>query len=455
MDSNQWHTGRIQDNLLKEAKRRKKKVDDHRSEYEIDRCKVIHSYTFRRLQGKIQIVSGRESDFHRNRLTHSLEVASIAQNIYNNIRFRNKNSKIQEINDFFTSQEKNVTTLFFTIGLLHDIGHAPFGHGGEVALNYKMHKYGGFEGNAQTLRLITKISPLSLTIRTLLGVLKYPANYKNVVNQNYYPKLNENRATDFTGATRYLINREHWEPPKCYYESEEDIVSALLYYISESDKEEFQKVINSVNNKHKKTQFKTFDCSVMDMADDISYSIHDLEDAIFFGQISKDDLEDFFSKHNFLMNSQEYPSKLLSEYEKRKEVISELVHQTIVHTNIHCRAQFSDPLLKFYVDFEDDNYKSFITDLKILVSDKLIKTQHVRSIVQGGMVVIMQLFDAFIEDYKLLPPEEIKKIENTEVKSQEYMRVIADYIAGMTDQFLFKMHQRIYGTDNRNTFEFL
>ncbi|GAN31414.1 hypothetical protein [Legionella pneumophila] len=88
MDSNQWHTGRIQDNLLKEAKRRKKKVDDHRSEYEIDRCKVIHSYTFRRLQGKIQIVSGRESDFHRNRLTHSLEVASIAQNIYNNIRFR-------------------------------------------------------------------------------------------------------------------------------------------------------------------------------------------------------------------------------------------------------------------------------------------------------------------------------------------------------------------------------
>lgn len=100
MDSNQWHTGRIQDNLLKEAKRRKKKVDDHRSEYEMDRCKVIHSYTFRRLQGKIQIVSGRESDFHRNRLTHSLEVASIAQNIYNNIRFRNKNSKIQEINDF-------------------------------------------------------------------------------------------------------------------------------------------------------------------------------------------------------------------------------------------------------------------------------------------------------------------------------------------------------------------
>ncbi|HHW3790986.1 TPA: anti-phage deoxyguanosine triphosphatase, partial [Legionella pneumophila] len=83
------------------------------------------------------------------------------------------------------------------------------------------------------------------------------------------------------------------------------------------------------------------------------------------------------------------------------------------------------------------------------------KTQHVRSIVQGGMVVIMQLFDAFIEDYKLLPPEEIKKIENTEVKSQEYMRVIADYIAGMTDQFLFKMHQRIYGSDNRNTFEFL
>lgn len=89
-----------------------------------------------------------------------------------------------------------------------------------------------------------------------------------------------------------------------------------------------------------------------------------MEDAIFFDQISKDDLVVFFSKHKFLTNSQDYPCKLLSDYESRKEVISELVHQTIVHTNIFCRAQFSDPLFKFYVDFEDENYNNFIFDLK-------------------------------------------------------------------------------------------
>lgn len=455
MEMFEWHTRRILDTILNEAAKNKRKDEDHRSAYEIDRCKVIHSYTFRRLQGKIQIVSGRESDFHRNRLTHSLEVASIAQNIYNNIKYRQKNSKRQEIIDFFNCQEKHVSTLLFTIGLLHDIGHAPFGHGGEVALNYKMHKFGGFEGNAQTLRLITKISPLNLTIRTLLGTLKYPASYKRVVNESYYPKTNENRATDFTGAARYLINRDHWEPPKCYYESEDDIVNALLNYISKHEKDEFQKVIPIAKDKHKKTLFKTFDCSVMDIADDISYSIHDLEDAIFFGQISKEDLRTFFSNHTFLMNWESYPDLLLSEYDQRKKVISDLVHQTIVHTNIFSKVEFSDPLFKYYVDFEDQNYKNFIGDLKNLVKDKLIETQHVRSIVQGGMVVIMQLFDAFKEDYRLLPPEEIKKIQNTNVKSKEYMRVIADYIAGMTDQFLFKMHQRIYGAGNRNTFEFL
>lgn len=187
-------------------------------------------------------------------MTHSLEVASIAQNIYNNIKYRQKNSKSQEVIDFFNCQEKHVSTLLFTLGLLHDIGHAPFGRGGEVALNYKMHKYGGFEGNAQTLRLITKISPLNLTIRTLLGTLKYPANYKKVVNENYYPKANKNRTTDFTEVAVYLINRDHWEPPKCYYESEDDIVNALLNYISKHEKDEFQKVIPT--DKHKKTLSK-------------------------------------------------------------------------------------------------------------------------------------------------------------------------------------------------------
>lgn len=116
MENFSWYTARSINS--------KKKESDHRSEYEKDRCKVVHSYSFRRLQGKIQVVSGTESDFHRNRLTHSIEVASIAKSIYCNIRERRRLNPSESLTSFFEQQDKNdIESLLFTIGLLHDIGH--------------------------------------------------------------------------------------------------------------------------------------------------------------------------------------------------------------------------------------------------------------------------------------------------------------------------------------------
>jgi dGTPase len=443
-----WYEKRFLDESIKEQ--------DHRSDYEKDRCKVLHSYTFRRLQGKIQIVRGNESDFHRNRLTHSIEVASIAKNIYDNICYRKNNLQDDALLLFLSDQKKNdIDTLLFTIGLLHDIGHPPFGHGGEIALNYKMHKFGGFEGNAQTLRLITRISPLNLTYRTLLGTLKYPVKYSTLVNEKLYPNAYDKRTSDFIDVSRYLIPKKEWQPPKCYYDQEDDLVEKLLQSVSEKDRLEFQSFLGS--SKHGESKYKTFDCSIMDIADDISYSIHDLEDAIFFNMIRKEDLESFFDNQDFIADwkAYNYPDKLLSkDLDSRKKAISSLVHKTIIQTNVKIHTKFTEPLFKYYVDFEDKLARDFIQELKKMVRDKLIETQQVKSIIHGGMVVIMQLFDAFVINPELLPSDELSKIDFSSRKS-ESMRVIADYISGMTDQYLFKMHQRIYGANSQNTFDII
>ncbi|MDP3267863.1 MAG: anti-phage deoxyguanosine triphosphatase [Legionella sp.] len=452
MEHDDWCINRL--------KNRTRKAHDHRSAYEKDRCKVVHSYAFRRLQGKIQVVSGIESDFHRNRLTHSIEVASIAKSIYCNIRERRRhNTSDEPLQLFFEHQDKSdIESLLFTIGLLHDIGHPPLGHGGEYALNYKMHKFGGFEGNAQTLRLITTISPLNLTYRTLLGTLKYPVNYTKLVNLNAYPIEPDRRATDSCQISTYLINRNDWAPPKCYYDIDEHIVSEMLQYLNESDKERFQSRLINVDGTHNQSIYKTFDCSIMDIADDISYSIHDLEDAIFFNQIKKDDLDEFFSNQKFISEHewQKYPKQLLAkDLNQRKKIISKLVHSAIINTGVFIRTDFSEPLLKYYVDFENDLLKDFIQRLKKIVRKKLIETQHVKSIIHGGMVVIMQLFDAFLVNPDLLPTTQYEKIKKADANSENYRRVIADYISGMTDQYLFKMHQRIFGANNQNTFDII
>jgi dGTPase len=148
-----------------------------RSEARRDYARVIHSPSFRRLQGKTQMLPGQESDFFRNRLTHSLEVAQIAESIAYRLNHEDNLFEIE-------------TRVCATAGLVHDLGHPPFGHNGERALDDKMREYGGFEGNAQTLRILSKLEKrgmiphrdtstsdervgLNLTYRTLASTLKY------------------------------------------------------------------------------------------------------------------------------------------------------------------------------------------------------------------------------------------------------------------------------------------
>ena len=124
---------------------------DHRSQFQRDRARILHSAAFRRLQAKTQVMGIGQSDFYRTRLTHSLEASQIGSGITAQLR-----SKFaQQCQHLLPAED----SLIEAICLAHDIGHPPFGHGGEVALNFMMHNFGGFEGNGQTFRIVTKLEP--------------------------------------------------------------------------------------------------------------------------------------------------------------------------------------------------------------------------------------------------------------------------------------------------------
>jgi dGTPase len=145
-----------------------------------------------------------------------------------------------------------------------------------------MRSHGGFEGNGQTLRILSRLENFSkkhgsdLTRRSLLGVLKYPAAYSLVVNPDVTACMEE-KPTSIR-----IIDRTKSKPPKCFLDSENDVVDWILNPLNESDRERFQS-FERKKDKHYKTLHKSFDCSIMDVADDIVYGVHDLEDAIALG----------------------------------------------------------------------------------------------------------------------------------------------------------------------------
>ena len=137
----------------KAAARKRVEVEDepYRSEWSRDLARVIHSASYRRLQGKTQLFPTFESDFFRTRLTHSIEVAQIAKSIATRLNYITDGLNIKKPDCYIDLD------LIMLTGLAHDLGHPPFGHNGEIALDDKMKEYGGFEGNAQTLRIISKL----------------------------------------------------------------------------------------------------------------------------------------------------------------------------------------------------------------------------------------------------------------------------------------------------------
>lgn len=422
---------------------------DHRSSYERDRTRVVHCPAFRRLQRKTQILGTSEGDFHRTRLTHSLEVASIGLSMIRNLK---SNPANKEIETLLPDDD-----LIQAICLLHDIGHPPFGHGGEVALNYKMQDFGGFEGNAQSLRLLLKTENcygdfgLDLTRRTLLGVLKYPVPWSKVVAPD--------KAKSGGGASNFGVRVNHWIPPKAYFDCEQSEVDWLLSTFSLTDIELFQSLAMKPQGKnHGKWAFHNFDCSIMDIADDIAYGVHDLEDAIHLGLISRSELDTSMLRdliHCTSLPKGEYFLDLLFSpaLQARKEAVGMLVNYFITATTPKkMHDEFREKLFLYNMVLTPEAY-ALLSYLKNSVFDLVIDSQEARTFEYGGQTVVLRLFDAISSNPMSLLDKKNRELYHTMNDEHAACRVISDYIANMTDEHAYRLYERLFGFNTRTIFE--
>lgn len=419
---------------------------DHRAPYERDATRVIHCPAFRRLQGKTQILGTDEGDFHRTRLTHSLEVASIGLSLVRNLRDNPLEGPILGL----LPQDDLIRVLC----LLHDIGHPPFGHGGETALNYCMREQGGFEGNAQTLRLLTKLENsygsygLDLTRRSLLGLLKYPVPHSKVASK--MKDIGEKKP----------LRMNDWLPAKCYFDCEESEVAWLLSIFSDNDRHLFQSLLKDPSNKtHGQSKFYNLDCSIMDVADDIAYGVHDLEDAIHLRLISQDKLDTALFREQIRQTSLKEDEdriirQLFSQHlMDRKEAIGSLVNYFI--TAIHLVVTdvgFENALLKYnlcLIQEADDLLKT----LQQVVYQHVIDSQEARTFEYGGQTVVSRLFEALSSNPRSLLDTKNRALYDEATDERDASRVICDYIANMTDGYAYRMHERLYGFNTRTIFE--
>lgn len=364
-----------------------------RCEYSRDYARVLYSSSFRRLQGKMQLLGVNHTKFSRNRLTHSLEVAQIARTISHDLGL-------------------SKPVVAETCALLHDIGNPPYGHHGEVILHAKTENIGGFEGNAQALRILRLLekkginySGLNLTVRTLWGITKYP--YKKSEN-----------------------------PKKFIYDADYDFLMEQL---------DSKGVIGK----------KSIDAQIMDLSDEIAYAAHDLEDALSMSLISIGELVHEFkispdfncvhvnikeivkecqkeaSESYLLLTSEEYSTVF------KKELTSKIV-------NLLCRD----------IDIVQENgenvlgYKSLekvALGLKKLVFKTILRKTSVQQYEKRGEKVLNGLLkvysdESFNKDLLLLPPE-LRVLKGTEIRE----RLIVDYISGMMDAFAAQEYIKYFG----------
>ena len=421
-------------------------AQDHRSPYERDRTRVIHCPAFRRLQRKTQILGTDEGDFHRTRLTHSLEVSSIGSSIIHNLRANQQHTHTEHL---LPSDD-----LMSVICLLHDIGHPPFGHGGEVALNYMMRHHGGFEGNAQSLRLLTKTDDsygqfgLDLTRRSLLGILKYPVKWSDVSAL----KLPEEYQT-----LSKTIRINDWLPPKAYFDSEQTEAEWILSSLSNNDRALFQTLsVAPQDLKHGKSAYHSFDCSIMDIADDIAYGVHDLEDAIHLGlitrlQVDSALLQDYLKATP--LNQNLLDALFDEEHHKRKQAIGEIVNYFITATTISVTNEaFENPLLKYNIHLHNEA-QLLLDYLKDCVYQYVIDSQASRTFEHGGQTVVLRLFEAFSSNPNSLLDNKNRKLFRAIDDETAALRIVCDYIANMTDEYAYRMHERLFGFNTRTIFE--
>jgi len=368
------------------------RMSSFRSPFQRDRDRIIHSSAFRRLKHKTQVFVEHEGDYYRTRLTHSIEVAQVARTI----------SGVLGLN----------TDLAEAIALAHDLGHTPFGHTGEDALGLLMEPYGGFDHNAQALRIVTRLERhyadfdgLNLTWESLEGIAKHNG-----------PVIGPNADKKHDGPLPYALAEVNaaWDLELHTHASAEAQVAAI--------------------------------------ADDVAYSHHDLHDGLRSGLFTEDDLMELpVTGPAFEEVDRLYPGleKMRRRHEALRRVFGRMVEDVIaVAQNRLTAAQpksvddirhlgttvirFSKPLYQ-----ELKAIRSFLFHRMYRAPSVMVERARVTQMVND-------LFPLFLSRPDLLPAEWRYDIEAAQ-DEVALARIVADYVAGMTDRFAIQEHARLMG----------
>lgn len=386
--------------------------------FQRDYARIMYSSSFRRLQGKMQLLGIKNDQFFRNRLTHSLEVAQIARSIANAIKYDSGESYIVEAGS-----------------LAHDIGNPPFGHSGERKLNELFLDIGGFEGNAQTLRILTSVEKkrpdfrgLNLTYRGLFSVVKY----FNKFDKDAYDAGDKNQ--------------------KFIYDDDYDILKKAV-----DDNE---------------IVLRTLDVQIVDLADEIAYAAHDLEDGLRIKAFTCDEiLHDFKAEygdgdsfHTLVELVEKAKQKAgfghdkidSSQYSKlfRQELVSSLINLFLRDIGLVPidaeRARRIGSAQKEELNFI--SYGDLVSGLKKIVFRCINHNDEVYRYEQQGNEVLTFLKDLYLKDNMYLPPEYrakelMRQYSDLADKDEEKLqkRLICDYISGMMESYAIYVYEKYSG----------
>lgn len=412
------------------ARLRESNREDYRTPFQIDRDRIIHSSEFRRLQGKTQVFLPGEYDFYRTRLTHSIEVSQIGRSICSFLLSTHK--------DIFSNNYFIDSDLVESACLAHDLGHPPFGHAGERTLHRLMEPYGGFEGNAQTLRLITEIfyrtddsrRGMNPTRAFLDSILKYKSLFSQLENpENHFIYDYQKEYLDFT------------------FDNKLDELKLL-------PGEELNRL-------------RSIECQIMDWADDTAYAINDLVDSISGGFITIFKLLKWRESHlNQISDLQlKYLDEII-EWMKKGNFKPKFGSQIGNFINA-CSIVESNSELK--IDSNRYNYnliieKNFTEKVELykkISADIVFKSSQLHQIEYKGDKMLSNIFKVLEDNYitnikpmKLLPDfsDRLIRIEKDPVTRA---RLVCDQLAGMTDSFAMRNYKRLFDEDYSSLTDFV
>ena len=364
-----------------------------RSCFQRDRDRIIHAAAFRRLQYKTQVFVNHEGDFFRTRLTHSLEVSQIARSIAQNMG----------LNQYLAE----------TLALAHDMGHTPFGHAGEFELEELMAPYGGFDHNAQSLRVVTNLEHryadfdgLNLTWETLEGVVKHNG-------------------------------------PLTGFKDAQPLPWAIVEYAKLQDLE--------------LSTYASAEAQTASVADDVAYNNHDIDDGLRAGLFTIDDIRQVdFVGRTFADVEKHYPDLDFSRtvHEVVRRTIGLMVEDILTESRTRladAKPQTVDDVRSFgapLVGFSDEMAKND-RELKEFLFPNMYRHYKLNRMTSKARRVVNDLFELFLREPGTLPTE--WQVGAGGAGDEITARVVADYIAGMTDRYALDEHRRLFDLQARTS----